>query len=143
MSSEHGPSALSSTDVGNISSPTRPLRILLVEDHADAGDMLRQLLQVLGYEVVLVRNMSSAATAADCERFDVLISDLCLPDGSGYGLLESLRTGSSAPPAIALSGHGLAEDRERSRAAGFVEHLVKPVDARDLEQAIERALEVA
>jgi len=126
-----------------MSSPNRSLRILLVEDHADAGAMLSQLLQLHGYEVVLAENMSSAATAARCERFDVLISDLGLPDGSGYGLLETLRTGSSLPPAIALSGCGMAEDRERSRAAGFVEHLVKPVDVRDLEQAIERVIEVS
>ena len=85
-------------------------------------------------------SVASASALIDGEvPFDLLISDVGLPDGTGHDVLR--RVLAVRPiPAIALSGFGLDEDLRRSRASGFAEHLVKPVDLRTLEAAIQRAL---
>jgi CheY-like chemotaxis protein len=68
--------------------------------------------------------------------FDVMVSDVGLPDGSGHELVRSLRSRGDRLPAIALSGHGMESDVQRSRAAGFDLHLVKPVDPDRLLEAM-------
>lgn len=114
------------------------LRILLVEDHEDTREVMRQLLQRRGHEVLVARSVATALALLDHgEPVDLLISDLGLPDGSGLDLIKSIR--SRLPlRAIALSGYGMEEDHQRSREAGFQEHLVKPVNFPDLLRAIER-----
>jgi CheY-like chemotaxis protein len=84
--------------------------------------------------------MNLALQVASRAELDVLVSDIDLPDGSGLELMMKLRNGSSLA-GIAISGYGSTEDIERSRAAGFIEHLTKPVDFRTLENAIEQAAE--
>jgi DNA-binding response OmpR family regulator len=81
--------------------------------------------------------MRAGMTAAEDRRFDLLISDVGLPDGNGMELLRNLRAKSNIP-GIAISGFGTDADIEKSLEAGFSEHLVKPVQLEKLEAAIAR-----
>ncbi len=123
--------------------PTHRRRILLVEDHADTARVMRRLLSAHGYEVQTAPDMATALhLAGDPQRdgFDLLISDLGLPDGNGLELMRTLRQQGLKMPGIALSGYGQEQDMAQSRQAGFVEHLVKPVCLPRLEEAIARIL---
>ncbi len=124
----------SSTPVGE---QPRTRRILLVEDHQDSADTLSQLLTLHGYDVSVARSMAEAVSVADSGFFDLLISDIRLPDGSGLELIKRLR--SNRPiRGIAISGFGTEQDRQRSRDAGYEIHLTKPVEFNRLLDAIER-----
>jgi PAS domain S-box-containing protein len=113
-----------------------PLRILLVDDHQDTAESLALLLRQRGFEVVVAYTMASALEHA-ASGFDLLISDLGLPDGSGRELAKRLASGGPIR-AIALSGYGGDADVAASRAAGFRAHLVKPVEPARLLRVIER-----
>lgn len=115
-----------------------PLRILLVEDHDTTMRIMAKLLAGLGHQVQCAGDVASAIRAAHEGTFDLVISDLGLPDGSGHELMRylSLRHGLRG---IALSGFGTEEDLLRSGEAGFVEHLTKPVDLQRLRAAVHRA----
>ncbi len=115
----------------------RSLRILLVEDHADTARTLSRLLRRAGYDVISAPNVAEAATAACRESFDLLISDLGLPDGDGHEVIRRVRA-CRMVPAISMSGYGMEEDMRRSREAGFAMHLVKPIDLARLLTAIRR-----
>src|SRR6185295_17969918 len=104
-----------------------PLRILLVEDHEDTARTMATLLAKLNYKVRTAGTLESAHRIAISEPFDLLISDLGLPDGSGLQLMEWLRRRKPIK-AIALSGYGMESDVTRSKEAGFLEHITKPVD---------------
>ena len=92
------------------------MRILLVEDHEDTNKSLTKLLRRRGYYVQSAVSVQSALDAADNEQFDVLISDLGLPDGSGIDLME--RLGPNRPLfGIALTGFGMEDDIRKSRDA--------------------------
>ena len=110
-------------------------RILVVEDHEDTLLSMKLLLKRLGYEVLAAENMEDALRIAEEEPFDILLSDIGLPDGSGLELLKRIRLTRDIP-ALALSGFGMDEDIERSRDAGFAEHLTKPVSIDRLQAAI-------
>ena len=103
-----------------------PLRILLVEDHGDTAMMMQLLLTAEGHEVETAGDVATAVKLAEATRFDLLVSDLGLPDGSGVDLMRSLRQRGNVVPGIALSGFGQEEDVRRSREAGFSAHLIKP-----------------
>ncbi len=112
-------------------------RILVVEDHEDTLRSMKLLLRRLGYEVLAAENMTDALQIAEEEQFDILLSDIGLPDGSGLELLKRIRQMRDVP-ALALSGFGMDEDVERSRDAGFSDHLTKPVSIDRLQAAIAR-----
>jgi PAS domain S-box-containing protein len=115
----------------------RPRKILLVEDHQDSADILSQLLVFHDYDVGVARTMEEAISVANHGVFDLLISDIRLPDGSGLELMRRLQ--SSHPiRGIAISGFGTEDDMRRSREAGYDTHLTKPVDINRLLDAIER-----
>ena len=116
-----------------------PLRILLVDDHLDTSAAFERLLTRRGHTVVAAHDMRSAMDAAERDPFDLLISDVGLPDGSGLELMARLRA-TSGIRGIAISGFGMNGDVEKSIQAGFFEHLVKPVNLEKLEIAIERAM---
>ncbi len=119
---------------------SRPVcRILLVDDHADTCEALKRLLTARGHTVAVRHDMRSALETAQSDQFDLLISDVGLPDASGLELMTRLR-GNSSIPGIAISGFGTMADIEKSFAAGFSEHLVKPVNAERLEAAIQTAI---
>ncbi|MEO7098411.1 MAG: response regulator [Luteolibacter sp.] len=112
-----------------------PLRILLVEDHADTNEALRMMLEMRGYSVLSALNVKSALELAAVNEIDVLISDLGLPDGNA-GEAMALVAKRYAAPGIALSGYGMEEDQKRSREYGFRYHLVKPVDVTRLDSIL-------
>ena len=101
--------------------------LLLIDDHADTLQVMARLLKHRGYAVLLAVDCRSALEIAEHHPFDLIISDLGLPDGSGLTLLGQLRRGRPVP-AVALSGYGMEEDLEQSRSAGYDEHLTKPID---------------
>jgi len=117
----------------------RSLRILLVEDDADSRSMLARLLELDGHSVETAESAAAAFALAGNESFDLLVSDLGLPDESGLELMRRLRLASVDLPGIALSGYGMQDDIDNSRNAGFVAHLVKPVNPHELTLAIQRA----
>jgi len=86
--------------------------------------------------------LANAEQLAAHNSFDLLVSDLGLPDGSGLELMSRLRD-KYGLTGIALSGYGMDEDRAASKAAGFVEHFIKPIDPERLREAIARQLESA
>ena len=115
------------------------LKILLVDDHEDTCSALEKLLARRGHLVALAHNVRAAMEAAVRDKFDLLISDIALPDGTGMDLMMQLRAISNVP-GIAISGFGNNGDIERSLRAGFSEHLIKPIKLDNLEAAIERTL---
>ncbi len=114
-------------------------RLLVVEDHADTAFVLCRLLEASGYAVRHAASLAEARTLAKTEAFDVLISDIGLPDGTGYELMTELHN--TGLPGIAMSGYGMDEDIRKSKAAGFFEHLVKPVDVAALQRTVQKALQ--
>ena len=114
----------------------RPLRILLVEDHGDTARIMQRLLSADGHKVETAADVTSALKLAGGQTFDLLLSDLGLPDGTGLDLMRALRAQGSTLPGIALSGYGQEQDIVQSRGAGFAAHLVKPVDLPQLEKVM-------
>jgi PAS domain S-box-containing protein len=114
-------------------------RILMVEDHADTSRMLSMLLRRRGYTVSTAATVAEAGETAARETFDLLISDLGLPDATGYDLMRLIHE-KHGLPGIAMSGYGMEDDLRRSREAGFREHIVKPVRIDQLMEAIQRVL---
>lgn len=114
-----------------------PLSILLVEDHHDTRDLMETILSGLGHEVKTAGSVAAGKELAAEYSFDLVISDLGLPDGSGLDLMQHLRR-EHGLKGIALTGYGMEEDLARTREAGFAKHLVKPIDFEQLETAISR-----
>ena len=114
-------------------------RVLLVEDDAFTASTFEKLLKLRGNEVVVAHSMVEAMARATREKFDLLISDLGLPDGSGHDIMRYI-AGTGDSKGIALSGYGMASDIEQSMSAGFSEHLTKPVPFEELEAAVGRVL---
>ena len=115
-------------------------RILVVEDHADTRRATEKLLKSMGYYVRCAASKNEALSLCGDERFDVLLADLTLPDGSGLDLMTELRERRSTLRGIALTGRGLQSDVEDTRAVGYSAHLLKPVDLSAMVETIERVL---
>jgi len=117
----------------------RALRILVVDDHADTRRVLANLLRARGHEIFTAVNVATGLEVLSRESVDVLLSDIGLPDGTGYGLME--RAKALQPlTGIAISGFGTAEDVARAIEAGFAHHLVKPVNFNQVEVALARVM---
>ena len=113
--------------------------MLFVEDDADIAEGVRQMLQAMGAEVELCAGHDAAMASLAQRDFEVLLCDLRLGDGpDAFELLRRLRTDPRHAPMVAvlLSAHGSAEDQRASLHAGFVRHLVKPVDAERLARTL-------
>lgn len=119
--------------------PPAGLRILLVDDHPDTCAALERLLQLRGHSVAAAHTMRAALEVAGGSSFDLLISDVGLPDGNGMDLIRYLRI-KQPIRGIAISGFGMDSDIRKSLEAGFSEHLVKPVKLEKLEAAIARVM---
>ena len=115
------------------------LRVLLVDDHPDTCAALERLLTLRGHKVTAAHDMREALVSAARESFDLLISDVGLPDGNGMDLLRTVRI-QQPIRGIAISGFGMDADIGKSLEAGFSEHLVKPVKLEKLEAAIARVM---
>src|SRR3954463_8518708 len=114
-------------------------RVLLVDDQYDATRTLSLLLRASGYQVRTAGTVASALQLAVAESFDIIVSDIGLPDATGYELMEQIRA-LYRIKGIALSGHGMDDDLRRSRQAGFAAHVVKPVNVEELENIMARLL---
>jgi CheY-like chemotaxis protein len=132
----HEPHLQSDPSARLAGSPT-PLRILLVEDHADTLRVMSRLLRNFGYHVTSAATATEALRLAEAEEFDLLISDIGLPDGNGWEVMRKIRS-QQAIRGIALSGYGMDEDLQRSQEAGFEQHLIKPVNFQVLDRIIRR-----
>jgi PAS domain S-box-containing protein len=111
-------------------------RVLLVEDHTDTRAAMARLLQALGCTVTLATSVREAVAIASHAAFDLLISDIGLPDGSGIDVMRSLREQNIR--GIALSGFGQEEDVQRSRDAGFETHMTKPINFQTLRELVSK-----
>ncbi len=116
------------------------LKILVVEDNAEFRGGLLNFLKSLGCHVQAADSVECGRVLARAERFDVLLSDINLPDGDGWALLRELDSLGRRPPvAIAMSGFGSDRDIAESHSAGFEVHLVKPFPPEDLTVILDRA----
>src|SRR6516225_6772801 len=119
-----------------------PLRALVVEDYADAAASMAVFLRHHGHEVEVARDGLSALRIAEDNPPDLALLDISLPGGlDGCEVARRLqqRAGGRKPFLIAVTGYGQEADRRRSREAGILLHLLKPVDPEDLENLLERA----
>lgn len=132
-----------STPATNAAPETRATRILFIEDHADTAAALVRVLQRAGYVAVAARTIAEALHSAEAEMnaagIDIVVSDLGLPDGSGLDLMRELSK-KYGLRGIALSGFGTESDREQSKAAGFIRHLIKPVSISVLRNTVEEVV---
>jgi CheY-like chemotaxis protein len=101
---------------------------------------MKMMLERRGYEITLAHSAEQAVEKVRTQDFDLLISDIGLPDRSGYELMREVQS-SKTLPGIALSGFGTEHDVNQSLAAGFSEHLTKPINFERLEEAICNVLE--
>lgn len=115
-----------------------PVKVLLVDDHADTNRSLVLLLGRRGYKVQSATSLAEARTLCDLEIFDALVCDMNLPDGSGLDLLPQLADRGPRLGGIIVSGYNTDEDIDRSLAAGYQAHLGKPVELDKLDAAIKR-----
>jgi PAS domain S-box-containing protein len=119
--------------------PEGLLTILLIEDHEDTAEVMAQLIRSLGHDVTVVGRVDDALAATQLQTFDLIVSDVGLPDGTGLDFIKAFREHSDAP-AVALTGFGTDEDVRRCLSAGFTSHLTKPVNFGQLETMIEGAV---
>jgi PAS domain S-box-containing protein len=115
-------------------------RVLIVDDNRDAAEMLAESLRSVGHEVQVALDGLAALELAARQVADVALLDLGLPVIDGYELASRLRQleGWAGVPFAALTGYGQADDRQKTAAAGFAEHLVKPIDIDELDVAVRR-----
>jgi signal transduction histidine kinase/ActR/RegA family two-component response regulator len=119
------------------------VRVLVIEDAVDTLDMLQAVLEIKGYEVTLCQTPAEALRVAASMWFDIIISDIGMPEIDGYELLARLREirHLRETPAVALTGYASVADQEQARAAGFQAHIAKPVDPGELATRIEQLLQ--
>ena len=131
----------------DIDEPARPadsagesgetLRILFVDDNADTAFVLSKFLTASGYVVKTAGSAAAALKLASKEPFDIIVSDIGLPDVNGYELMKQIAAYYPIQ-GIAMSGYGMEEDLRKSREAGFSDHIVKPASLSQLERSIHR-----
>ena len=113
------------------------LQVLLVEDEPATIRLMMRLLRGLGYQVTAAATVAEAARHVDgAQRFDLIVSDIGLPDGTGLDLMRRVRATRGELPGIALTGFGTDDDIEQSRLAGFSAHMTKPIDFAQLASLI-------
>lgn len=126
---------------GPASPPASPSKetfsILLLEDHPDTAAVMASVLSSMGHTVKVCMTVAEGCAAVRQGEFDVLLSDLGLPDGSGLDFIREVRK-TCRTPAIALTGYGMAEDIEKCLQAGFDEHLTKPIDFERLQKVLRK-----
>jgi two-component system CheB/CheR fusion protein len=135
--------ALEATAIRTGSPNLGGLRVLLVDDSEDALETFRYLLEHAGYEATCATSARKAIELTEQHDFDLLISDIGMPQMDGYDLMTELRARprTAALPAIALTGYGRTEDVKHAFAAGFHAHVDKPVDMEHLKAVIAAVME--
>ncbi|HEX8373123.1 MAG TPA: response regulator [Chthoniobacterales bacterium] len=122
-----------------MSSPAGPLSVFIVENHPDTAKYLKAYLVQLGHNVQLAVDMESALKELAATKADFLLSDIGLPDGDGWTLMERLPEESRPLFAVAMSGFGMNADRTKSLRVGFRNHLLKPFMPEDLDDLLQQA----
>ncbi|HEY2626956.1 MAG TPA: ATP-binding protein [Candidatus Udaeobacter sp.] len=117
--------------------PAKSLRILLVEDHGDTRHTLSRLLSHFGHQIFVADSTQSALEIVQSQKFDVVLSDIGLPDGSGYEVVSEAKR-KQPVKAVAITGFGTEEDIRRGKEAGFDFHLVKPIDFHELRNVLDK-----
>jgi PAS domain S-box-containing protein len=117
--------------------PAKSLRILLVEDHSDTRQTLSRLLTHFGHQISVANNTQSALEIVQSQKFDVVLSDIGLPDGSGYDVISQVKR-KQPVKAVAITGFGTDEDVRRGKEAGFDFHLIKPIDFHELRNVLDK-----
>jgi CheY-like chemotaxis protein len=137
---EQRPSSHSPVTQSSTKESANSRRALIVDDVTDVTDMLSVLLTHAGYDVSTASRARDAIALARERQFDVVISDIGMPEMNGYQLAEALRAlpGYEAVPMVAVTGYSMFDDRNRSLTAGFNEHVTKPIDPRALLELIEQ-----
>jgi len=113
------------------------LRILLVEDHFETGCALSRLLAHFGYQITVEHSVQSALEQLSANNFDVILSDIGLPDGSGYDLISRAKR-QQVVKGVAITALGTEKDIQRSKEAGFDFHLTKPFDVYELRTLLDK-----
>ena len=131
------PVEASTAEVSDGATVRKSLRLLLVDDHPDTRAVLSRLLAKCGHDVITADSADKALKILEGNRFDALISDIGLPDCSGYELMREAKRRQPLK-GIALSGLGMDEDILRSMEAGFDCHLTKPINFQDLRSILEK-----
>jgi signal transduction histidine kinase len=111
-------------------------RVLLVDDHDDTCLAMKRMLERRGYQITIAHSAEQAVEKVRTQEFDLLISDIGLPDRSGYELMREVSLNKRLP-GIALSGFGSEQDVNQAREAGFAQHLTKPINFERLEKTIQ------
>ena len=122
----------------NASATAAVVRVLLVEDHADTLKILQRLLEMSGYAVTTATTVASAAKLCEAQEFDVVVSDIGLPDATGHDLMRALKARRPELQGIAMTGYGMEQDVQSSLDAGFTTHITKPIDVVALDAVIRR-----
>ena len=137
--SNHSPDLSPDEEVVTTEPPERR-SALVVDDVADVTEMLAVVLTHAGYSVVTAASAPAALKAASERQFDVIISDIGMPEMNGYQLARQMRTmpGYETVPRVAVTGYSMFDDKERSTNAGFNAHMTKPIDPRALLDLIEQ-----
>jgi CheY-like chemotaxis protein len=125
-----------SNELNNTGQPPCP-NVLVIEDHEDTLTLLKLIIEGAGHHVKVASDGHEALAILQNHSFDFIVSDLGLPGMSGLQLMRLIRERHDTP-AIALSGYGMAQDRAASLAAGFNEHVLKPINPDALLAAIHR-----
>jgi PAS domain S-box-containing protein len=140
------PESLKATSIGAADAQAAPhtggLRLLIIDDALDTLNMLKIIFELRGYEVTLCQTPAEALRVATSMWFDIIISDIGIPEIDGYELLERLRQLSHLRdvPAVALTGYASQADATKARAAGYDAHIAKPIDPGELATRIEQLL---
>lgn len=108
------------------------LKILIIDDDADTRELFTFTLQEEGAEVVAAASAREALAVIDRSQFDVVVSDIQMPEEDGFFLIQQIQTSKPMMPMIAVTAFAREEDRRKILAAGFHQYLVKPVDLDDL-----------
>src|SRR5437868_13248325 len=116
------------------------MRILLVEDHQDTRQVLTRLLSHWGFDVAAADTLQSGLDKLEHENIDVIVSDIGLPDGTGYALISEARRRGKDILAIALSGFGFPTEVRVAKQRGFDHHLSKPFDCQQLRALLEEKI---
>ncbi len=124
-------------------SAAAPARLLVVDDDSDLLRLLAMRLQATGYDVATADSVAAARSRLGVERFDLVVSDVRLPDGDGLALFEDIRRQHPALPVILLTAHGTIPDAVEATALGVAGYLTKPFDSQALLQGIRQALQRA
>ena len=118
----------------------RKTQVLIVEDNPDGREMLEEYLTDRDYEVAAARNLQTGINFLKKKRFDAIISDICLPDGTGYTLINEARRRGIRALSIAMSGYPYPSNVNEPGVTGFDYHLTKPLDCDDLCSLLKQSL---